>query len=253
MEVPYAPRLVAAGWVLAGWAALGYGAYLTVIALRSPPGTELTGHWMLQPLFKASMAVLLAAAAIAHPIVRERRWLIPALLLSAVGDFLLAIPWWTQSFFCGLGAFLLAHLCYIAALFPLVDKGLPSRPRIAAIVLVCLGATVGLAMFWPHLGRDQLTVPVTVYVGVLTAMVCAALAARLPTIGAAAGAVCFAASDAMIGVGRFILDNDALAVPIWWFYAAAQILITAGFFFGREEADGAPTEVLVDYPESFER
>src|SRR5271156_6003508 len=87
MEVPYAPRLVAAGWVLAGWAALAYGAYLTVIALRSPPGTELTGHWMLQPVFKASMAVLLAAAAIAHPIVRERRWLIPALLLSAVGDF----------------------------------------------------------------------------------------------------------------------------------------------------------------------
>jgi uncharacterized membrane protein YhhN len=47
--------------------------------------------------------------------------------------------------------------------------------------------------------------------------------------------VCFAVSDAMIGIGRFILGNEALAVPIWWAYAAAQILITAGFFFGREQ------------------
>ena len=98
MEVPYAPRLVAAGWVVAGWAGLAYGVYLTVIALRSPPGTELTGHWILQPALKASMALLLTAAAVAHPIVRERRWLMPALLLSAVGDFVLAIPWWAESF-----------------------------------------------------------------------------------------------------------------------------------------------------------
>jgi uncharacterized membrane protein YhhN len=70
---------------------------------------------------------------------------------------------------------------------------------------------------------------------VLTAMVCVALLAELPTIWTAVGAVCFAASDAMIAIGRFILYNDALAVPIWWLYAAAQILITAGFFFGREE------------------
>ena len=250
MEVPYAPRPVAAAWVVAGWAALAYGVYLTVIALRSPPGTELTGHWILQPPFKALMAVLLTAAAVAHPIVRERRWLMPALLLSAVGDFLLAIPWWTQSFLFGLGAFLLAHLCFIAALLPLAGKRLPSRPRIAAVVLVCLATTVLLASFWPHLSRDQLTIPVTAYIVVLTAMVCAALVARLPTIWAAVGAVLFAASDAMIAIGRFILDNDALAVPIWWFYAAAQILITAGFFFGREDAVDAPADIAAEVPES---
>ena len=66
-------------------------------------------------------------------------------------------------------------------------------------------------------------------------MVCMALLARLPTIWTAVGAVCFAASDSMIAIGRFILGNEALAVPIWWFYAAAEILITAGFFFGRGE------------------
>ena len=218
--------------MVAGWAGLAYGVYLTVIALRSPPGTSLTGHWVLQPLFKASMALLLTVAAVAHPIVRERRWLMPALLLSAVGDWLLAIPWWTLSFGLGLAAFLLAHLCFLGALVPLART---SRVRLAAVVLMCLVFVSLLAWFWPHLGRDKLTIPVTLYMIVLTAMVCMALLADLPTIWTAVGAVCFAASDAMIGIGRFILYNDALAVPIWWLYAAAQVLITAGFFFGREE------------------
>ena len=252
MEVPYAPRLVAAGWVVAGWAGLAYGVYLTVVALRSPPGTELTGHWILQAPFKASMALLLTVAAAAHPIVRERRWLMPALLLSGVGDFALAIPWWTGSFVFGLGAFLLAHLCFIAALLPLVEKRLPSRPRIATVVLMCLAATVLLASFWSHLGRDRLTIPVTAYIIVLTVMVCAALLARLPTIWAAVGAGCFAMSDAMIAVGRFILDNDALSVPIWWLYATAQILITAGFFFGREGFGDAPAAARGGVHESAE-
>ena len=240
--------MVAGGWVIAGWAGLAYGVYLTVIALHSPPGAELTGHWMLQPAFKASMAVLLALAAVAHPIVRERQWLLPALVLSAIGDWLLAIPWWTQSFVFGLGAFLLAHLCFLAALLPLVVPlvvplvARPSYVRIAAVVMMVLAAAALLAWFWPHLGRDKLTIPVTVYILVLTAMVCAALLAQLPTIWTAVGAVCFAASDAMIAISRFILDNEALAVPIWWSYAAAQILITAGFFFGREALAYSPDD-----------
>lgn len=239
MEVPYAPRLVAGSWVVAGWAGLAYGVYLTVIAMRFPPGTELTGHWILQPPFKASMAVLLTIAAVAHPIVRERRWLMPALLFSAVGDFLLAIPWWPLSFVGGLGAFLLAHLCFLGALLPLARCARASRPRIVAVVAMCVAAAALLMWFWPRLGAEKLTIPVTVYIVVLTAMVCTALLARLPSLWTAIGAVCFAASDSMIAIGRFILGNEALAVPIWWSYAAAEILITAGFFFGRGDTDSA--------------
>jgi uncharacterized membrane protein YhhN len=247
MEVPYAPRLVSGAWVLAGWAGVSYGVYLTVLALRSPPGTELTGHWFLQPPFKASMAVLLAIAAIAHPIVRERRWLMPALLLSAVGDWLLAIPWWSESFVFGLSAFLLAHLCFLAALIPLVR---PTRVSLAVVAFVCLVSVSLLGWFWPHLAREKLTIPVTVYMLVLTAMVCAAIVADLPTIWTAVGAACFGLSDAMIAIGRFILSNESLAVPIWWLYAAAQILITAGFFFGREDPDREPE--YADYDADYD-
>jgi uncharacterized membrane protein YhhN len=235
MEVPYAPRLVASGWVVAGWAGLAYGVYLTVLALRSPPGTDLTGHWIFQPLFKAS--------ALAHPIIRERVWLVAALVFSAGGDWLLAIPWWTQSFVFGLASFLLAHLCFLGAMLPLSRGSTPSSPRIAAVVLMCLASAGLLAWFWPHLGQEKLTIPVTVYITVLTAMVCAALSAKLPTIWTAVGAVCFAVSDSMIAISRFILGNQALAVPIWWSYAAAEILITAGFFFGREGLHDTPAGI----------
>jgi uncharacterized membrane protein YhhN len=75
--------------------------------------------------------------------------------------------------------------------------------------------------------------PVTLYMAVLAAMVCAALLARLPTPWTALGAVCFAVSDGMIGIGKFVLGSEALAVPIWWAYGTSLLLITAGFFFGR--------------------
>jgi uncharacterized membrane protein YhhN len=226
-------------WVAAGWAGIAYGVFLTIVALRSPPGIELTGQWGAQPALKASMALLLALAAAAHPVVRERRWLMLALLFSAIGDVLLAIPWWAVSFVLGLGAFLLAHLCFLGALVPLVTLSRRSRQsgrpptRLIAVALIWAACVALLTWFWPQLNRDAMTIPVTVYMLVLVAMVSAALLARLPTLWTAFGAVSFAWSDAMIGIGRFVLGTDALAVPIWWTYAAAQVLITAGFFFGR--------------------
>ena len=138
-------------------------------------GRGATGLFWAQPAVKALMAVLLAVAALAHPIARERRWLLGALLFSAAGDFLLAIPWWQPSFVGGLSAFLLAHLCFLGALVPLAA---PTR-RPVAVALVVVAACVGLLVwFWRQLSADKLTIPVTVYMTVLAAMVCAALMAR---------------------------------------------------------------------------
>lgn len=174
--------------------------------------------------------MLLAVAALTHPIARERRWLIGALVFSAAGDFLLAMPWWEPSFVLGLAAFLVAHLCFLTALVPLIA---PSAPRLASAAVVVLACVALLMWFWPKLLDEGMAVPVTVYIAVLAAMVCAALLARLPTPWTALGAVCFAGSDAMIGIGKFVLESEALAVPIWWAYATSLLLITAGFFFGR--------------------
>ena len=230
-------------WLAAAAVAAGYGVFLVVTALRLPSGAALTGQFALQPAVKALAAVLLAVAALSHPIARERRWLVPALAFSAAGDFLLALPWWAPSFVLGLGAFLVAHLCFLAALVPLVTR---TAPRMAAaVVLVCVCVAL-LVWFWPRLVAEGMTVPVTLYIAVLGAMVCAALLAKLPTMWTALGAVCFACSDGMIGIGKFVLGagadpsatsgSEALAVPIWWAYATSLLLITAGFFFGRGRA-----------------
>jgi uncharacterized membrane protein YhhN len=221
-------------WLAGAAAAIGYGVFLVVAALSLPENADLTGRFPGQPVVKALMAVLLAVAALWHPIVRERRWLVAALVFSAGGDLFLAMPWWHPSFVLGLGSFLVAHLCYLGALLPLREA---SRPRLLAAAAV-LAACVGLLVwFWPRLVADGLTIPVTVYMAVLGAMVCAALLARLPTPWTALGAVCFAISDGMIGIGRFVLDSQALEVPIWWAYATSQVLITAGLFFGRATGD----------------
>lgn len=211
--------------------AAGYGAFLFVTALRLPAGSELTGQFVLQPAVKALTAVLLAAAALNHPVTRERHWLVAALLFSAAGDFLLAIPGWEPSFVLGLGAFLVAHLCFLVALVPLMTR---TTPRLMAGVGVGVACVALLGWFWPRLVADGMAAPVVVYVVVLAAMVCTALAAGLPTPWTALGALCFAVSDAMIGTDRFVLGSNGLAVPIWWVYAASLLLITAGFFFGRE-------------------
>ena len=218
-------------WASGVAAAVSYGTFLAVVALSLPAGAALTGRFWAQPIAKSAMAILLAAASSRHPIIRERRWLVLALLLSAVGDFLLAIPWWTPAFVCGLGAFLAAHLCYLGALLPL--RGNISRARAVVVAIVIVACVSMLARFWPKLVADGLTIPVAVYITVLGAMVCSALVARLPTVWTAVGAVLFAVSDGMIGVGQFVLGSPALELPIWWVYAASQVLITAGLFFGR--------------------
>jgi uncharacterized membrane protein YhhN len=243
MQTPYASRVVLGAWVAGSWAGLAYGVFLTILALLSPPGMNLTGQWSAQPAFKASMALLLALAAAAHPIVRERRLLMLALLFSAVGDVLLAVPWWVPSFVFGLGAFLLAHLCFLGALAPIARQSAGSRTRWTAVAVLWVVCAALLAWFWPQLAHDGMTIPVTVYMVVLVAMVSAALLARFPTLWTAVGAVCFAWSDSMIGISRFVSGNEMLAVPIWWTYAAAQVLITAGFFFGRvSTASATPGE-----------
>lgn len=225
------PRAVRAWWSAAVLAAVAYGLALAAIALRLPAGSDLTGRFAGQPVAKAAMALLLAVAALFHPIVREKRWLLGALLLSAAGDFFLAMPLWKPAFVCGLGSFLFAHLCFLGALLPL--RGNTGRARLATIAVVVLAFAVMVTRFWPSLVAQHLTVPVLMYMTVLGAMVSAALLAQLPTVWTAVGAVFFAVSDGMIGIGKFLLQSQALELPIWWAYAASMVLITAGFFFGR--------------------
>ncbi|CAG9182452.1 lysoplasmalogenase family protein [Cupriavidus respiraculi] len=224
------PPRVREWWSAGVVAGVIYGGLLLSAWLELPAGTPLAGRIPYQAAWKTAMALLLARAACFHTLRGERRWLVAALLLSALGDLLLALPWLPFSFAGGLGAFLLAHLAYLALLAPLAGD-LRAHRLVACGVVVGVAGTL-LARFWPNLGT--LMLPVCLYVGALAAMACAALLARLPTPLAAAGALCFVASDALIGVARFLSPFERFELSIWWTYAAAQVLLVAGIVTGRE-------------------
>ena len=159
------------------------------------------------------------------------------LLASSAGDFLL--EWDRQRLFvAGLGAFLLAHLLYIA----LFRRAWPARraavdrrsqvpaalpwPRIGASIAIVAAGLALTAWLWPGLG--DLRIPVASYIAVLLAMAVAAQLAQLDTPLVAVGAVLFVASDSMIGIETFRTTFAGSGPAIWVSYYLAQCAITLG-------------------------
>jgi uncharacterized membrane protein YhhN len=144
------------------------------------------------------------------------RLIAAGLALSAVADAAIE-----ASFLAGLAFFLLAHLAYIAGF--LRDTRALALPRALPPALYGLGMQGILA---PSLG--PLRLPVTVYVGVICAMVwragaCVGRQGRA-TAGEWAGllgAILFAASDSLIAWNRFV-------TPLAWAPAAIILLYWAG-------------------------
>jgi uncharacterized membrane protein YhhN len=141
-------------------------------------------------------------------------WIVAGLLLSLVGDVCLAHP---RGLRAGLGAFLLAHVAYVAAFHSL----LPARawPLAAALPFAAASAVV-VRWLWPHLGPLQ--APVAAYVAAITVMVWGAAAAFLAGRAswlAAVGAVLFYLSDIAVARQRFVrpeFRNRAWGLPVYY-------------------------------------
>jgi uncharacterized membrane protein YhhN len=147
-----------------------------------------------------------------------------ALGLSALGDFLLALKDQTRFFVAGLGAFLLAHVAYVATCLPLAT--MPSGGALTTIIFAILAAGALLTVLNPKLGR--LRWPVHAYFAVIMMMVATALSIAEAPWFLGAGAVTFALSDSLIAIRRFQgplpYNNEA----VWITYIAAQFMLTAG-------------------------
>ncbi len=151
---------------------------------------------------------------------RYARRVLGGLVLSLAGDLLLEFP---SLFLPGLGAFLLAHVSYVAAFLsvtrtPALARGLP-------FALFAMGAT---AFLWPRLG--DLAPPVAAYVVVICTMMwrAAALwggAGLTPRAQgwALAGALAFATSDALLAVQLFVHPTAWAGYPIMLLYWAGQL------------------------------
>jgi uncharacterized membrane protein YhhN len=155
---------------------------------------------------------------------RYGRLICVGLLCSLAGDVLLMLP--RDRFVAGLGAFLLAHVCYIGAFSSPAGPRATWRVGIPFVVLLA----VLLLLLLPHVGGLRL--PATIYGAALVGMAWQAAerwhAARgSGPAAAAAGGALFIASDAALAVDRFVAPFHAASLVIMGTYVMAQWLIAA--------------------------
>ncbi|MEE9328715.1 MAG: lysoplasmalogenase [Parvularculaceae bacterium] len=188
-------------------------AYIATLHLTPYPGDFV---------LKALPALSLAFWVWRSPDSRVRLALIAALLLSALGDILLAfIPRGSDTFVAGLSAFLIAHLLFSMAFLRAPNR--QPRPVYLIVFIVLLSATTA-GLLVPKLG--SMAGPVLVYSAIITLMTIASV--RYGQLMAMAGALTFMVSDSLIAFNTFVLADPALSVRylIMLTYYAALFLIT---------------------------
>lgn len=203
------------------WVLLVALAVLALVDWRAVARGKRDIEGLAKPAFLVLLIVL--AWLLRADTVDYGRFLLLGLAASLVGDVLL-LESTTRRFLGGLGAFLVAHLCYIAAFRRLPTDGPAEVPMllVAAAVLAVIGLRV-----WPIVRREAREGwPVLVYAVVVGAMAVLAWATGHVVVGL--GATLFAVSDALIGVARYEreLPHGRLAVMVT--YHVGQLLIVLG-------------------------
>ena len=181
-----------------------------------------TRPYPLSWLIKTIPILCLAAIAFLNFQPVQKRLLGAGLLFSALGDILLEMTG-PGLFEAGMGAFILAHICYI---FLFIQK--PEWNWIKGLVMGIMTLfSIGFAfMLFPHLG--PMTLPIYIYLGVILIMGISACLGRDNHWLVIAGACLFISSDAMIAFSRFISPIPHSSFWIMTTYYAAQGLLTAG-------------------------
>lgn len=157
------------------------------------------------------------------------------LFFSLVGDVALMFQHLDQfNFLIGLGAFLVAQLCYTFAFAHHLVNTPETQPWIGwtlAAGILFYGVLFGMALV-PSVD-EGIQVPVVVYAIAITAMgVVAALrhgrTYRRSFLLVLAGAALFIASDSILATNRFIWPLEHAKWSVMLTYAAGQYLIVAG-------------------------
>jgi uncharacterized membrane protein YhhN len=166
----------------------------------------------------ATMVMLIAAALALDPAAdahTRRSWFVVALVASLAGDVFLMLP--RDLFVFGLGAFLVAHLCYIAGFW---SHGPSAVAFVVAGALVVAALTPLAIRILRAVDDPQLRPAVATYIVVIAAMLATALATGNAI--AAIGAGLFVVSDSMIAWDRFVNEFPGAGVAIMVTYHLGQ-------------------------------
>lgn len=174
---------------------------------------------------------------------RFRSLILLALAFSWLGDMLLMLPW--DLFLAGLGAFLLAHVCFTAAFLSPTGRSVRWRETLLGGVPIYL---YGGLSYWLLVSTmaAEMRLPVAAYSLALVLMVLAALSRwrRVPPDSfrlVLLGALLFALSDSLIGLREFRAPFPLDDVAVMATYMAGQFLIVLGSRVQLVRSVGAPS------------
>lgn len=184
--------------------------------------------WPVNAAIKTLAVAMLAVLAFRQLVGREKILLTIALAFSSLGDLFLALRNGNYFVF-GLSSFLIAHLFFIALWRRYWSQ--PLSPTTKQKIIVTLLAVFLLTMLGWMLPIPGLSIPVAVYMCVLTAMVICAALADFRTDWIVIGAILFLLSDTIIGLSTFknAVGGKLAGFLIWSTYYAAQYFMTIAF------------------------
>ena len=159
------------------------------------------------------------------------RWVILGLVFSLVGDVcLLYEGYWPHFFTFGLGAFLIAHVCYCIAFIQQWNSKTSGLFWLILILVLSYGTGLFLTLK-NHLG--PLLIPVIVYIVLILCMFITALKRQEKVnkssfLWVVIGALFFIISDSILAIDKFLTPISHSLIPIMTTYAFAQYSIVVG-------------------------
>jgi uncharacterized membrane protein YhhN len=196
----------------AAWAVLAATAVVALGDWIARARDDRRLEYVCKPLATIGLLTLALVLEPADPTVRA--FFVVAVGLSLVGDVALMLP--SDRFVLGLGAFLLAHVAYIAGLATMITS--PVAVILAAVILAVVTAPIARRILAAVSGGMRVAVGVYL-VAVVGTPVAAAAAGDLLATG---GALAFLASDALIGWNRFVQPLGVAPVAIMVLYHLGQ-------------------------------
>lgn len=186
-----------------------------------------------KPLLMPLLAAWLFASTQGSPSRPLRGWWLLGLLCSTLGDTLLMFTGKSSGgsfFLMGLGAFLLAHGCYIAGIWREMNGQRGFLHEKPALLLPALAYLVALlAWLWPDV-PPAMTLPVAAYAAVLVTMAMSVLhwrthLARPVFATLMAGALLFVLSDSLLAINKFGHSFEWSRVSVMATYIVGQWLM----------------------------
>ncbi len=198
-------------------------------------------HHVCKPLIMVSLGMLYFFSVPGD----RRSWIVVgAIFFSFLGDGLLMYDHMAEIYFmAGLGAFLVAQLCYTIAYRQ--HRGdrtggeIMNVQRMRLAFPIILAGTGLVIVLYPKLG--ELLIPVILYAVVLILMVLSALGRMGYTSGASfwmvfAGAASFMVSDSLLAINKFLQPVGGAGFWIMLTYIGAQALIIKGLIKHANDA-----------------